>query len=71
MVNNVGTLDRVARFVLGAVLIGLALFGPQTPWGWLGVIPLATSLVGSCPAYAIFGMRTCKAGTSDCRHKPA
>ena len=71
MVNNIGKLDRVARFVLGVVLIALALVGPQTPWGWLGVIPLATSLMGSCPAYTLFGVRTCRAQTRDQQHTPA
>ena len=71
MVNNIGRLDRVARFVLGVVLIALALVGPQTPWGWLGVIPLATSLMGSCPAYTLFGVRTCRAQRSEQRHTPA
>jgi hypothetical protein len=38
----------------------LALTGPQTAWGWLGVIPLATGLLGSCPLYTLFGVSTCK-----------
>ena len=59
--KNVGTIDRVARLVLGLVLIALVFVGPQTPWGWIGVIPLLTALVGFCPAYRLFGIRTCPA----------
>ncbi len=59
--RNVGTIDRVARIVLGLVLIALVFVGPQTPWGWIGVIPLGTALVGRCPAYRLLGLRTCPA----------
>jgi len=51
--KNVGSIDRVIRIVVGLVLIGLALFGPQTPWGWIGIIPLATAMIGWCPAYSL------------------
>ncbi len=61
MNHNVGTIDRVARVVLGLVLLSLVFVGPQTPWGWIGVVPLATALIGWCPAYSIFGIKTCKA----------
>ncbi|MGO4998023.1 YgaP family membrane protein [Oceanisphaera sp. W20_SRM_FM3] len=57
---NVGTLDRVIRAILGLVLIALVFVGPQTAWGWLGLIPLATAFMGNCPAYSIFGIKTCK-----------
>ena len=56
---NAGTIDRVIRIALGLTLIALAFFGPMTPWGWLGIIPLATGLVGWCPLYAALGMNTC------------
>lgn len=71
MTKNVGNLDRSMRLVLGLALIGLALFGPQTPWGWVGLIPLATALVGSCPAYTIVGIKTCKAGPKGGRRAAA
>lgn len=58
--RNVGGIDRILRAVLGLVLIALVFVGPQTPWGWLGVIPLATALIGWCPAYLPFGIRTCR-----------
>lgn len=59
MKANVGTIDRVVRIIIGVVLIALVFVGPQTPWGWIGIIPLATALIGFCPAYALFGLNTC------------
>ncbi|MDD5029662.1 MAG: DUF2892 domain-containing protein [Rhodoferax sp.] len=59
MTLNVGGIDRIARIVLGLVLIGLTLTGTIGVWGWLGVVPLATGAVGWCPPYAIFGFNTC------------
>jgi hypothetical protein len=60
MKSNVGGVDRVLRIVLGLVLLGLAATGTVGWWGWLGIVPLATGLVGWCPPYAIFGISTCK-----------
>jgi hypothetical protein len=57
--KNMGTIDRVARIVIGLVLIALVFVGPQTPWGWIGVIPLVTALIGWCPAYRLVGLSTC------------
>ncbi len=57
--HNEGTADRVIRVILGLVLLALVFWGPKTAWGWLGLIPLVTGLVGSCPLYALFGIRTC------------
>jgi hypothetical protein len=57
--TNVGTLDRIARVVLGVFLISLVFVGPQTPWGWIGVVPLLTAAIKFCPAYKLFGLRTC------------
>ena len=59
MQANVGTLDRVLRVLLGLVLIGLALTGTIGAWGWIGLLPLATGLLRYCPAYSLFGWRTC------------
>ena len=61
MEKNVGSIDRVARIIVGVILIALVFFGPQTPWGWIGVIPLLTAVIGWCPAYTVFGFRTCPA----------
>jgi len=56
---NEGTIDRALRVIAGLVLIGLAASGTVGLWGWIGVVPLLTGVVGFCPAYAIFGMSTC------------
>ena len=56
---NVGGIDRVLRILVGLVLIGLAATGAVGWWGWLGIVPLATGLIGWCPPYAIFGWSTC------------
>ena len=58
MTQNVGTIDKVLRVIIGLGLIGLVFFGPQTPWGWLGVVPLTTALLGSCPLYSVIGLST-------------
>ena len=60
MGKNVGTLDRIIRIVAGLALIALVFVGPKTPWGWIGVVPLVTALIGWCPAYTLFGIKTCK-----------
>ncbi len=57
---NEGKLDRLLRIVVGVVLIALVFVGPQTPWGWVGLVPLLTGLFGYCPAYSLLGINTCK-----------
>lgn len=57
--TNVGVIDRAARIVLGLVLIALVFVGPQTPFGWIGVVPLLTGLMRTCPLYSLLGMNTC------------
>lgn len=59
MQANIGTLDRTLRIVLGLALIALVFVGPQSPWGWFGLIPLLTGLVRFCPLYSVLGVRTC------------
>ena len=59
MSNNIGTPDRIVRIVVGLVLIAMVFVGPQTPWGWIGLVPLITALVGWCPAYRLVGLSTC------------
>lgn len=61
MTKNMGSADRVIRAVIGLVLLSLVFVGPQTPWGWIGVIPLVTAAIGLCPLYSIVGIRTCPA----------
>jgi hypothetical protein len=57
--TNEGSLDRTLRIVVGLVLLSLVFVGPQTPWGWLGLVPLVTGLVGFCPVYRLLGINTC------------
>jgi hypothetical protein len=59
MKSNVGGIDRIARILVGAVLIALAATGTVAWWGWLGVIPLLTGLAGFCPLYPLLGLNTC------------
>ncbi len=59
MIRNVGSWDRLLRVVVGAVLIVMTLMGTIGIWGWIGVIPLVTGLVGRCPMYGLLGMSTC------------
>lgn len=58
MTGNVGGIDRVLRILVGLGLLSLVFVGPQTPWGWIGVVPLLTALIGWCPAYTLFGWST-------------
>ncbi len=60
MKSNVGGIDRMARISAGIALIALAATGTVGVWGWIGVVPLATGLIGWCPAYMPFGMSSCK-----------
>jgi hypothetical protein len=59
MKSNVGGIDRIIRIILGVVLVGLTVTGKVGVWGWLGVVPLATGIIGWCPPYAILGFSTC------------
>jgi hypothetical protein len=56
---NEGVVDRGIRVLVGLVLISLVFVGPQTPWGWIGVVPLVTGIIGWCPAYTLLGINTC------------
>ena len=65
MVRNVGTIDRALRVTVGLVLIAYAipLGFSQTGWnwvGWIGVVPVLTAFLGTCPAYSILGVSTCE-----------
>ena len=57
--RNEGTIDRVLRVIAGAALVSLVFVGPETPWGWIGLVPLVTGLVGNCPVYSLLGISTC------------
>ncbi len=57
---NVGGIDRILRVVAGLIILSLVFIGPQTPWGWIGLIPLLTGAIGFCPLYPIIGFSSCK-----------
>lgn len=60
--NNVGNADRIIRIILGVALLAAFFMFPDASWRWftlIGIIPLATALLGSCPLYSIFGLSTC------------
>jgi hypothetical protein len=59
MKTNVGTIDRLLRILVGLALIAATLMGEIGAWGWIGIVALLTGLVGICPAYLPFGIRTC------------
>lgn len=59
MKSNVGPLDRILRIVAGLALIALTLTGQIGLWGWVGLVPLGTALLGFCPAYTLLGINTC------------
>jgi len=66
---NVGGIDRVLRILVGIALVAMVFAGPillpestlPWVWGWVGIIPLATGLIGWCPPYSMFGWSTRKA----------
>ena len=59
MPTNEGTIDRALRVIAGAGILSLAFIVPQTVWGYVGLVPLITGLVGYCPLYAMLGLSTC------------
>ncbi|GGF54314.1 hypothetical protein GCM10011332_04640 [Terasakiella brassicae] len=63
MNKNVGSIDRIIRIIAGIGLLAFALVGPETGYnylGFIGIVPLVTALLGWCPAYTLFGIKTCK-----------
>lgn len=63
--RNEHNVERILRVLIGVGVLSLAFIGPATPWGWLGLIPIATGLVGSCPLYTLFGFSTCPLKTTN------
>jgi hypothetical protein len=57
---NVGTVDRILRVVVGLAIASLAFVGPQNLWYLLGLIPVATGMVGWCPLYSLLKINTRK-----------
>ncbi len=58
--KNVHVIERAFRVIFGLVLLSLVFVGPHTLWGLLGLVPLATGLLGSCPLYTVLGLSTCR-----------
>jgi Protein of unknown function (DUF2892) len=62
--TNVGTLDRGIRVLLGIGLIAFAIFGAaDITWkwaGWIGVVPIATAIFGTCPLYSLLGVSSAR-----------
>ena len=67
MKSNMGSIDRGLRIIVGLVLVGLALTNVIGWWGWIGIVPIITGAIGSCPAYNIIGVNTC--GSKQCDKK--
>lgn len=57
--QNLGPVDRAVRLALGIALLAMIVFPPVTAWGWLGLFPLATAILGACPLYTVLGVETC------------
>ncbi len=60
MKKNIGTTERIIRVMAGIGVLSLVFIGPESKWGYLGIVPLATGLIGWCPPYHLFGISTCK-----------
>ncbi len=58
--NNEHVIERAIRVVLGLALLAMVFMGPKSMWGLIGIVPLLTGLVGSCPLYTLVGFSTCK-----------
>ena len=63
MKANVGGIDKILRIVAGVVLLALTFVLRSESglwlWGLIGIVPLATGLIGWCPFYPLFGLNTC------------
>lgn len=58
--KNMGSLDRMSRIGLGLALVVSAAVGALGSWAYVGFVPVITGALGSCPAYSLFGFKTCK-----------
>ena len=60
MTRNLASWDRIARLVLGSLLIILAITGTVGVWGYIGAILVVTAFINFCPIYRVLGLSTCK-----------
>ena len=58
MEANVGKTDKMIRIAAGLGLLSLTVIGPQTLWGLVGIVPVATAFINFCPAYKLLGVNT-------------
>jgi hypothetical protein len=58
--RNIGGIERAVRIVAGLGVLSLAFVGPQTPWGYMGLVLVVTGLISWCPIWRVFGVNTCK-----------
>lgn len=56
MQQNIGTIDQALRLIGGLTLVLLAIGGFIGPWGYIGIVPLATAVIGYCPLYQLLGI---------------
>ena len=61
MTTNEGTIDRLVRIAVGILLLALTYNNNIGPWGWIGVVPLVTGVIGWRPLYTLLGINTCPA----------
>jgi hypothetical protein len=55
---NIHPIERVIRGIVGLAVLSLVVWGPKSAWGWLGLLPLATAIIGWCPPYDLLGINT-------------
>ena len=55
---NMGGKDRLIRLLVGLAMIGLAVLNVIGPWGWIGIVPLVSAVMGWCPVYMVLGLST-------------
>ena len=65
MLINESHFDRIMRTVTGLTLVIAAATGFIGFWGWIGVVPLVTGVVGFCPMYKLFGLSSCPIPRTD------
>jgi hypothetical protein len=63
MFKNLGKWDRIMRIAAGAFVVSLMFWGPNSSWGWLGIVLIMTGAIGHCPVYVMLGLKTCKRET--------
>lgn len=60
---NEHPIERAVRVILGIALVGMAAMGTIGAWGYIGVVPILTGALGTCPIYTLFGLSTCPVKT--------